>query len=338
VRRSTPVTWAELRVGLLVVVAVLITVVAVFTLGGRVGVFEPKYTLYTLMPSVSGIQTGAPVRLAGVGVGSVEEVRFIELEERDSLNARMLRAYGDSLGDRSVMIAFRVNEGVQDKVTRSSRAKIGTVGLLGDKYIDLEVGDPREPTLEEGDIVLNERPIDYEGLIARAAEGVEELVGSLEGSRQIIASVNEGEGTLGRLINDPELYNEWLRLSHEGTQVLAQVQHGEGALPSLLNDRRLYDQLVQTTADLEGLTTQIRQGEGALGRMIRDPELYNELVRTVRDGQALIVEMQEGQGTIARMVNDPALYERMNKFVVDAQSLINDVQQNPRKYINLQIF
>jgi phospholipid/cholesterol/gamma-HCH transport system substrate-binding protein len=236
------------------------------------------------------------------------------------------------------MVIFAVEEDIQDKVTRSSRAKIGTVGLLGDKYLDLEVGDPREPVLEEGDIVLNERPIDYEGLIARAAEGVEELVGSLEGSRQIIASINEGEGTLGRLINDAELYNEWLRLSREGTGVLTRMQHGEGALPSLLNDRQLYDQLVRTTADLEGLTTQIRQGEGTMGQLIRDPELYTELVQTVREGQTLIAQMQEGQGTIARMINDPMLYERMNRFVVDAQGLINDMQQNPRKYINLQIF
>jgi phospholipid/cholesterol/gamma-HCH transport system substrate-binding protein len=338
VKRSTPVTWAELRVGVLVVVALFIGLVAVFTLGERVGLFSPKYTLYTIMPSVSGLQAGAPVRLAGVGVGSIEEVRFMEPGERDSLNGRMLRAYGDSLGDRSVIVSFTVERDVQDKVTRASRAKIGTVGLLGDKYLDLEVGDPREPILEDGDIVLNERPIDYEGLIARAAEGVEELVSSLEGSREIIASVNEGQGTLGRLINDPELYNEWLRLSRQGTDVLNQVQHGEGALPSLLNDRRLYDQLVTTTSDLEKLTTDIREGDGSLGRLIRDPELYNELVRTVREGQALVQEMQEGEGTLARLVNDPALYERMNRFVVEAQGLMTDIQTNPRKYINLQIF
>jgi phospholipid/cholesterol/gamma-HCH transport system substrate-binding protein len=338
VKRSTPVTWAELRVGVFVVIALLVALVAVFTLGGRVGLFSPKYALYTLMPSVSGLQVGAPVRLAGVAVGAVDEVRFLELDERDDYNARLIRFYGDSLGDRAVIVRFTVNRDVQDKVTRSSRVKIGTVGLLGDKYLDLEVGDPREPVLEDGDIVLNERPIDYEGLIARAAEGVEELVASLEGSRQIINSVNEGEGTLGRLINDPELYNEWLRLSRQGTEVLGRVQHGDGALPSLLNDRRLYDQLVRTTTDLEGLTREIRQGDGSLGRLIRDPQLYQELVRTVQEGQALVREMQEGEGTIARMVNDPALYERMNRFVVDAQGLINDVQQNPRKYINLQIF
>ncbi len=337
-KRSTPVTWAELRVGILVTLALIVALIAVFTLGRRVGIFSPKYTLTTIMPSVSGLQAGAPVRLAGVTVGSVGEVRFMELADRDSFNTRLLRAYGDSLGDRSVIVRFTVEKKVQDKVTRSSRVKIGTVGLLGDKYLDLDVGDPREAVLEDGDIVLNERPIDYEGLIARAAEGVEELVASLEGSRQIIQSVNEGEGTLGRLINDPELYNEWLRLSRQGTEVLDRVQHGEGALPSLLNDRQLYDQLVRTTTDLESLTTEIRQGDGSLGRLIRDPALYQEMVRTVQEGQSLVREMQEGDGTVARLVNDPALYERMNRFVVEAQSLMTDIQQNPRKYINLQIF
>lgn len=337
-RKSSPMTWAELRVGILVIVGLSVFILAVLTLGGRTGVFEEKYTLYTLMPSVSGLKQGAPVRLAGVTVGNVEEVEFIDAVARDSLARRMLEAYGDSLGERAVRVRFSVNRNVQEKVTRSSRVKTGTVGLLGDKYLDLEVGDPRQPSLQEGDIVLNEKPIDYEGLIARAAEGVEELVGSLEGSRQIIASVNRGDGTLGRLINDPDLYNEWMRLSEEGTGVLNRMQEGEGTLPALLNDRGLYEQLVRTTSDLEGLTTQIRGGEGTLGRLVQDQALYEELVGTIREGQSLINRIESGDGTMAKFINDPDLYEQLNKFVVDAQTLIRDMQENPRKYINLQIF
>lgn len=337
-RRSEFITWSELKVGILATVAVALFMVALFTLGGRVGVFSPKYQLYTLMPTVSGLSAGAPVRLAGVDVGSVGSVRFIDDRSRDSLEQRLLAAYGDSLGDRAVVVEFDVERDVQEKVTRSSRVKIGTVGLLGDKYLDLDVGDPREPTLEEGDIVLNERPIDYEGLIARAAVGVEELVASLEGSRQIIAAVNEGQGTLGKLINDPQLYNEWLTLSQRGTTLLEDIRTGDGTLAALINDERLYEQLVATTGDLEQLTTSIRQGDGTLGRLIQDDELYGELVTTIREGQALIQELKDGEGTMAKLVNDPTLYERLDRFIVEAQGLMTDLQQNPRKYINLQIF
>lgn len=236
------------------------------------------------------------------------------------------------------MVRFTVEEDVQEKVTRSSRAKIGTVGLLGDKYLDLEVGDPREPPLTSGDIILNEAPIDYEGLIARAAEGVEELVGSLEGTRVLVARINNGEGTLGKLINDPALYNQWVQLTERGTNLLTSMETGEGTLPALINDQELYEQLVRTTADLQQLTAQIRQGEGTLGKLVQDPELYSEIVGTMREGQQLIAEMNGGEGTIARLVNDPGLYERLNRFVVESQLLITDIQQNPRKYINLKIF
>lgn len=337
-KRSTFVTWAELRVGILVVAALIIAALAVMTLGGRTGVFTQKYTLYTFMPSVSGLQSGAPVRLAGVDVGTVDEVEFISAADRDSIAERFSQAYGDSLGERSLMVRFTVEEDVQEKVTRSSRAKIGTVGLLGDKYLDLEVGDPREPPLTTGDIILNEAPIDYEGLIARAAEGVEELVGSLEGTRVLVARINNGEGTLGKLINDPALYNQWVQLTERGTNLLTSMETGEGTLPALINDQELYEQLVRTTADLQQLTSQIRQGEGTLGKLVQDPELYSELVGTMREGQQLIAEMNGGEGTIARLVNDPGLYERLNRFVVESQLLITDIQQNPRKYINLKIF
>jgi len=290
------------------------------------------------LPSVSGLQSGAPVRLAGVNVGTVDEVQFIAAADRDSIGARFTQAYGDSLGERSLMIRFTVEEDVQEKVTRSSRAKIGTVGLLGDKYLDLEVGDPREPPLTSGDIVLNEAPIDYEGLIARSAEGVEELVGSLEGTRMLVARINQGDGTLGKLINDPALYNQWVQLTERGTNLLSSMESGDGTLPALINDQDLYEQLVRTTSDLQQLTSQIRQGEGTLGKLVQDPELYREIVKTMREGQQLIAEMEGGEGTIAKLVNDPGLYERLNRFVVESQSLIADIQQNPRKYINLKIF
>ncbi len=337
-RRSEYITWSELKVGILVTVGLALFATALFTLGGRMGVFSPKYTLYTLMPTVSGLSAGAPVRLAGVDVGSVGAVRFIDDRSRDSLDQRLLAAYGDSLGDRAVIIEFDVEQDVREKVTRSSRVKIGTVGLLGDKYLDLDVGDPREPILEEGDIVMNESPIDYEGLIARAAVGVEELVASLEGSRQIIAAVNEGKGTLGKLINDPQLYDEWLTLSQRGTTLLEEIRTGDGTLAALINDERLYEQLVATTSDLEQLTTSIRQGDGTLGRLIQDEALYDELVTTIREGQTLIQELKGGDGTMAKLVNDPTLYERLDRFIVEAQTLMTDLQQNPRKYINLEIF
>ena len=337
-KQSTFITWAELRVGILVLVGLVIAALAVMTLGGRVGAFSKKYPLYTYMPSVSGLQTGAPVRLAGVDVGSVQEVVFIDAATRDSISARLLQAYGDSLGDRSVLVRFTVEEKVQEKVTRSSRAKIGTVGLLGDKYLDLEVGDPREPPLTSGDIVLNDAPIDYEGLIERAAEGVEELVGSLEGTRVLVARINNSEGTLGRLINDPALYNEWVELTDRGSTLLASIESGDGTLPALINDQQLYEQLVRTTTDLQQLTNQIRQGQGTLGKLVQDPALYEEIVQTVREGQQLLGDIDRGEGTLARLVNDPDLYERLNRFVVESQSLIADIQQNPRKYINLKIF
>ncbi|HJR53067.1 MAG TPA: MlaD family protein [Gemmatimonadota bacterium] len=337
-KQSTFVTWAELRVGILVVAALAILVLAVMTLGGRLGVFTEKYPLYTYMPSVSGLQPGAPVRLAGVDVGTVDEVQFISATERDSIEERFSQAYGDSLGARALLIRFTVEEDVQEKVTRASRAKIGTVGLLGDKYLDLEVGDPREAPLQSGDIVLNEAPIDYEGLIARAAEGVEELVGSLEGTRVLVARINNGEGTLGKMINDPALYNSWVTLTERGSNLLTSMESGDGTLPALINDQELYEQLVRTTGDLQQLTAQIRTGEGTLGKLVRDPELYGEMVQTMREGQQLLAEMEGGDGTIARLVNDPALYERLDRFVVESQALLADIQQNPRKYINLQIF
>jgi phospholipid/cholesterol/gamma-HCH transport system substrate-binding protein len=338
VKRSTYVTWSDLRVVLLTVVSLTLLVLGVYFVGAQVGLFARKYTLYTYMESVSGLRTGAPVRLAGVNVGTVEAIDFIDPSQVDSLDDVFRRQYGDSLGFRSLRIRLALDRAVQDKVTRSSTAKIGTIGLLGDKYVGLDVGQPEDPVLKEGQTILNEPPLDYEALIARGARAVDELVKSISNSQRIVAAVAEGQGTLGLLINDDQLYEAWMELSRKGAQTLARIEAGEGALGRLLNDPTLYNEMVEMTNELQALTTRIEGGEGTIGKLLRDPDLYQRMTLVVARADSLLTELDSGRGTAGRLLNDEALYERLNKMVVDAQNLLNDIRENPRKYLNLTIF
>jgi hypothetical protein len=128
--------------------------------------------------------------------------------------------------------------------TRSHGRKSERLGLLGDKYLDLEVGDPRDSPLTEGDIVLNDQPIDYEGSIALRRGRRRRARRLLEGTRVLVARVNDGEGTLGRLINDPALAEE-VRLTERGRNLLDVDGVRRRRRRQLINDQQLYDQLVR---------------------------------------------------------------------------------------------
>jgi phospholipid/cholesterol/gamma-HCH transport system substrate-binding protein len=337
-KRSSYITWSDLRVLMLSLVSLVLFVLGVYFVGDQVGLFSRKYTLYTYMENVSGLQPGAPVRLAGVNVGSVESVEFIPPADADSLDALYREMYGDSLGNRNLEIRLAINTGVQDRITTSSSAKIGTIGLLGDKYVAIDVGQPDDPILKEGQIVLNELPLDYEALIARGAAAVEELVQSISNTEQILGKVNEGQGTLGLLINDDRLYEDWVELSRRGAATMERIEAGEGALGRLLNDPTLYREMVAVTQELQQLAQRIKAGEGTIGKLLDDPTLYQRMTELVVRGENLLNQVNEGQGTAGKLLNDDDLYERLNKFVVDTQNLINDIRENPKKYLNLKVF
>jgi phospholipid/cholesterol/gamma-HCH transport system substrate-binding protein len=338
VKRASYITWSDLRVVLLTAVSLVLFALGVYFVGSQVGLFARKYTLYTFMDNVSGLQTGAPVRLAGVNVGTVEAIEFIDPTHADSLDRLYRQLYADSLGERNLRVRLAVHTGVQDRITTSSTAKIGTIGLLGDKYVAIDVGEPEDPVLEEGQIVLNELPLDYEALIERGADAMEELVKSISNTEQILAKVNEGQGTLGRLVNDDQLYQDWVELSAKGAATLAQIESGEGALGRLLNDPTLYREMVEVTGELRHLAHQVETGQGTVGKLLNDETLYRRMTETVVRAENILNRVEGGQGTAGKLLNDDDLYEQLNKFVVDTQNLINDIRENPRKYLNLKVF
>jgi phospholipid/cholesterol/gamma-HCH transport system substrate-binding protein len=338
VKRATYVTWSDLRVVLLTVVSLGLLALGVWLVGGERGLFHRKYVIDTYMEGVHGLRTGAPVRLAGVNVGTVQSIAFIDPSQVDSLDARFRKLYGDSLGSRNLRVRLSVERRVQNRITTSSTAKIGTIGLLGDKYVGIDVGRPDDPVLRTGDIMLDEPPLDYEALIARGAAAVDELVKSISNGERIVAAVAEGQGTLGLLINDDQLYRAWMDLSHKGAETLSAIESGEGALGRLLNDPTLYNEMVETTDELQQLTAQIEGGQGTIGKLLRDPELYQRMTNVVARADSLLDRIDAGQGTAGRMLNDQSLYERLDKLVVDLQHLLEDIRANPRKYFNVKVF
>ncbi len=337
-KRATYIAWSDLRVLGLTLVSLVLFAAGVFFVGDQVGLFSAKYGLVAYMENVSGLQSGAPVRLAGVNVGTVEAIDFIEPAAVDSLDAVYRELYSDSLGSRNLRVKLAVNRDIQDRITTSSVAKIGTIGLLGDKYVAIDVGHPEDPVLEEGQIILEQPPLDYEALITRGAAAVDELVKSISSTEEIVAKVNAGEGTLGRLVNDDQLYRDFVELSRSGAATMARIESGEGALGRLLNDPTLYREMVNVTKELQVLAGQVESGKGTIGSLLNDPALYQRMTDVVNRAEHLLAQVDSGEGTAARLLNDDSLYERLDKFVVDTQALLNDIRENPRKYFNLKVF
>src|SRR3989338_3267695 len=97
--RTRSLAWSELKIGILTVVAIVVATWFIFLLSGEGGFFWQRYSLKTVFRNIAGLKPGAPVRLAGVEVGSVSEVRF--------------------LGDR-VEVLMELDQEMQPRVTSTS--------------------------------------------------------------------------------------------------------------------------------------------------------------------------------------------------------------------------
>ena len=135
-KRSAVITWDQLKVGLVIVVAIAVIAVAILKLGQSAHLFTRRYTLVTFVPSTAGLRVGGQVTVAGQLAGSVKSVDFLPVDYDSTKNLK---------------ITVEIDKSLEEQVRRDSQAKLKTQGLLGDKIFDISPGTPRYAKLKDGD-------------------------------------------------------------------------------------------------------------------------------------------------------------------------------------------
>jgi phospholipid/cholesterol/gamma-HCH transport system substrate-binding protein len=316
-KRSTLITWDQLRVGLLIIVALLIAAVAVFKLGSATGLFADRYKLVTYLPSASGLVEGGQVSVAGQQAGIIEEIEFLPVDVDTTRNLRVVIA---------------IDKALQAQVRQDSHVKIRTLGLLGDKVIDITPGTPRFRALREGETLVVAPAVDYEALLIQAGDVMDDVVVLTADLRRITAGVARGEGTLGQLVTNRAVYDQLNVTLARTSSLMARMQNPRGTFGRMLDDPALYNSAVRTLVSLDTVLTQLNSSDGTLGRLMRDDSLYVALVGTVEGANAMLRQITQGDGTAARLLNDAQLYDQLVKAVTDLNAILEDVRRDPQRY------
>src|ERR1700674_634028 len=191
-KRSTSITWDQLKVGVLILVALLILAIAIIKLGQAGNLFGKRYKLVAFVANASGLRVGGPGMVAGQLAGSVKDIQF-------------LPRHNDTTPNRKLVV--EVDRKLIEQVRKNSRATIKTQGLLGDKVFDISVGTPRYPALRDGDTILIAPSTDYDAVVAQASLAIGQVLDLTQDLKKVTAGINRGEGTLGQLITNRELYD-----------------------------------------------------------------------------------------------------------------------------------
>ena len=307
--RTRSLAWSQLKLGIVVVIALTIAVVFAFMVGGEGGLPWQRYHLKTRFPNVQGLKSGAVVRLAGVEVGQVSEVQFVGAQ---------------------VEVTMELSEDVQDKITEGSKAMIGSISLLGETAIDINAVGIGRPLPDWGYIQSAKTPGQIAEVAEQANAGIIEIT-------NLLRDIRGGKGTVGKLFTDDKVYNDFAALTTAADRVMQNLTRGQGTLGKLLNDEKAYRSLQASLDDLATMTRRINAGEGSLGKLLKDEALYRRLDSVTTRIDTLLTRLNEGQGTAGQLLQDKKLYENMNGAVTDMRSLLVEIKKDPKKYLNVKV-
>ncbi|MGD1215786.1 MAG: MlaD family protein [Terriglobales bacterium] len=346
--------WSQLRVGLTVLFASVTLGVLIFVMSGTGGWFTRKITLRSYFDNAGGLREGAPVRLAGVDIGNVTSIRIV-----------------GGKPTTPVEVTMKVNTKYSFNLRKDSVTLLSTAGVLGETYVDVDSSTAKGPEATDGDTLAARSQPDIQDVV-RASQGtLQNMDALLKRVDRIVAFIESGQGSIGKVIYSPALYDQLnatvvefkglmddiqsgkgslgpLLTSDEAYKkaiaaidklnaIVDELQQGKGTAGKLLKDSELFDNANKTIANVRQLTDDINAGKGAIGKMAHDQEFAAKLQTLMNNLSELSERLQKGEGTAGMLFKDPALYNNSNQMLVETRELVKSIRENPKKYLTFHV-
>lgn len=315
-----PAGWRNLRMGVFFLVSTVVLFVALFIVGTNARLFERKYELSLYLPNAQQLGKGSMVALSGLEIGKVKDVLLTRRED-----------------GRNIQVVLALPRSRQPQITTSSTASIRTIGILGDRFIDLSMGVPGEdPLPDKGEITVLE-PTDWPATFQKAASGLDDILELVRNASEAVRKLNEGPGTFAMLLNDPQVTADLRLTAQDLARVSSRLQRGEGSLGRLMKDETMARQLEGAVARFDSLVGLATEGDGLMARILSDPKLGEQLANAVANADSAMVNLN-GEGSAGQLLKDPALYQEMLGTMETIHELVEMIQKNPERYLSISLF
>lgn len=265
------------RLGVFIFIATVIFVVVIFVIGNKESLFTDTIKVRSYFTNVEGLKTGAPVRLSGMNIGSVSDVALVD----------------DTTG--RVEVIMRIERKSRHLVRLNSEASIETEGLVGKKIVTVTPGSPDLEEVSDGSLIKSKDPVMLSQIIEETEGMTEYLKNLTKDLSEIVAKVNRGKGTLGKVINDDELYYASVNLTKTAdtslTDMYVKLNNitdfitglGSTVEDIVANLDRSIVQIDSTAKGINNLVGRVERGEGVLGALIADRSSYDSIKTAIND-------------------------------------------------------
>jgi phospholipid/cholesterol/gamma-HCH transport system substrate-binding protein len=286
----------ETRLGMFVAIVMVAGFLIIETLGGLGELFGTGRHLRAQFDTVQDLKVGDAVKMAGVPIGTVQTI---------------------ALAGNKVEVRMKINKGVP--VHTDSKGAIKFTGLMGQYYVDVTFGSPDAPQMDENQLLSTTEQPDLSALMAKlddVATGVQNLTKSFSGDKI--------ENILGPLTQFMRDNNPRISAILANVQAVStQIQQGKGTVGKLIYDDALYNTAYTTISNLQGtadevkltvaqarsVVDQINAGQGTVGKLVKDDTLYRETTATMSNLRQITGKVNSGQGSIGKIVNDQEFYD-----------------------------
>ncbi len=308
-------TVSELRVGILVVATITILIIFILGVSGGIPFFQHNATYHTRLAAADGLKKGDEVRLAGKLIGKVDTVEF--------------GAVPASKDDKPIVITMIVDaKEVNGRIRRDSQAVLAQQGFLGDRVIDITPGTSAAEPIPDGGEVPSADQAGLSQIFSGASDILVQFNTVGKQLQELMDNVNQGKGTIGKLLHDDAFYVNLNRTILEFQDVGAKITKGNGTLARILNDPKLYDDLRGAVNDVEGIVSDVRGGKGTLGKLVTDDQFYkqaNEVLAkfnsTTEKLDRIAGDIEAGRGSLGKFIKDEKLHDDAQAAVASIRSI-----------------
>jgi phospholipid/cholesterol/gamma-HCH transport system substrate-binding protein len=228
-----------------------------------------------------------------------------------------------------VRVDFKVKHKAFPMITTDSKVAVGTMGLMGDKYLDILTGRPAAPHVSPGAELGIVQSTDITNVFSNTPDLMKQIGTAVEQLSTFLERINRGEGFLGGLMTESRTSGNVDSLISGARELLAEINTSQ---------KQLTVALTETSNKLNCLAGAIEQGDGTLGRLVHDSSLYVSLSSLSGRADRLLAAMEAGEGTAGRLMSDETVYEDVHILLGEVRALIDDIKQHPKKYFKVSLF
>jgi phospholipid/cholesterol/gamma-HCH transport system substrate-binding protein len=353
------VSVAQMKVGILVIVALLLLITLILQQSWGINWFARSAKVVTYLPDVGGLKSGAPVWLVGIEIGRVRKVTIVppevyagnaqvfrrieEIEKeietisKNSETKKQVEDLQDQIRDlksdiRMVEVQLDIRPQYLNRISRDSEVSIESRGLIGDSFIDISPGTYGVLPTKRGDFYVIEglqRP-GFREIMTGANDVVANFGVLTEQFKNIVNKINTqkvGSGVSSTVQDLQKTIRQANQTFERASLLLDDIHSGKGTAGRIVSNPELYQRLNDSLERFNRIAEGIQNGNGTITKLIKDPSLYNSASETLKKADQVMARIERGEGTMGKLSKDAELYDRTRVALERFASFVDQIEQ-----------